>query len=99
MSLTARERAAFVRVVETVVAPAPPLPPVHRTDAVAAFDHLLDASPRTHRLALRSAMLALGRISAEHRERVIRHLDPIRATAALTYYGDPGVQRLLGYDP
>jgi hypothetical protein len=97
--LTARERAAFMRVVETVVAPAPPLPPVHRTDATAAFDHLLGASPRTHRVALRAAMLALGRVDPRTRRRVVASLDPIRATAAMSYYGDAGVQRILGYDP
>ena len=99
MSLTTREKAAFARVVDAALAPAPPLPPVHRTDAVAAFGHLLDASPRTHRLALRCAMIATGRLPRRWRLKAIRHLDPIRATAALTYYGDPGVQRLLGYDP
>jgi len=97
--LTARERTAFAKVVDTVVAPAPPLPPVSRTDATDSFERLLAASPQTHRLALRSAVLALGRMSAEHRESAVKRLDPIRATAAMAYYGDAGVQRILGYDP
>ena len=99
MSLTARERTAFARVVETVVAPAPPLPPVDQTDAVAAFDHLLSASPATNRIALRAAMLAVARLPKPTRAKAIKRLDPIRATAAMAYYGDPTVQRIVGYDP
>jgi hypothetical protein len=86
-------------VVGTALAPAPPLPPVHQTDATAAFDRMLEASPATHRLALRVALLALGRVGEDTRRRALRRLDPIRAAVALTYYGDPGVQRILGYDP
>jgi hypothetical protein len=97
--LTARERAAFARVAQTALAPAPPLPPVNRTDAAAAFARMLDASPRTHRLALRAAVLATGRMPGTWRREVLRRLDPIRAAVALSYYGDPGVQRVLGYDP
>jgi hypothetical protein len=81
-------------VIDVAVAPAPPLPPVNQTDAIAAFDRLLGASPRTHRLALRAAVLATAR-----RPSLLKRLDPVRATAAMTYYGDPGVQRILGYDP
>jgi hypothetical protein len=92
--LTARERAAFSRIVETVVAPRDPLPRVGETDAVAAFDALLAASPRINRAVLRGAVLLIGR-----RPRLVRRLDPLRATAAMAYYGDPQVQRLLGYDP
>ena len=94
MRLTTRERAVFARIVETVVAPAGPLPRVRDTDAIEAFEHLLDASPATHRAALRAAVITAGR-----KPSVVKHLEPLRATAALAYYGDPQVQRILGYDP
>ena len=97
MPLTARERAAFARVVDDVVAPAPPLPPVHATDAVASFDRLLAASPATNRAALRMAVLAIGRLPRGRRLKAVKRLDPIRASAAMAYYGDAGVQRVLGY--
>ena len=92
--MTRRERLAFARVVELAVAPRPPLPAVAHTDAVAAFERLLAASPAPNRAALRLAMLAVARAP-----RLLRHLDPVRATAAMAYYGDPTVQRVLGYDP
>ena len=97
--MTGRERAAFARIVDSVVAPAPPLPPVSGTDAVASFDRLLAASPALHRLGLRLAVIAIGRIPREQRAGVLKRIDPIRATAAMAYYGDARVQRLLGYDP
>jgi hypothetical protein len=74
---------------------------VHRTDAADAFERLLGASPPANRVALRAVVLALGRINEPHREQALRTPlgDAIRATAAMTYYGDANVQRLLGYDP
>ena len=92
--MTRRERLAFARVVELAVAPRPPLPPVARTDAVEAFERLLQASPAPNRAALRTAVLATARAP-----RLLRRLEPLRATAAMAYYGDPHVQRVLGYDP
>jgi hypothetical protein len=41
-----------------VVAPAPPLPPVTSTDAVAFFDRWLERSPRPHRAAMRALLYA-----------------------------------------
>jgi hypothetical protein len=57
--LSAREASIFACVVDTLLAPAPPLPPVHHTDAVAAFDRWLALAPATNRGALRGVLLAL----------------------------------------
>jgi hypothetical protein len=57
--LSARERSIFACVADTLLAPAPPLPPVHATDAVPAFDAWLARAPRINRMALRAVLLAL----------------------------------------
>jgi hypothetical protein len=109
--LSAREAAVFGRFAETVLAPAPPLPPVRRTDAVQAFDAWLASSPRLNRIGMRAALLGLEatmRLSRRERlavlQRLERHggrplVEALRAAAALSYYGDPEVSALLGYDP
>lgn len=89
-----REHAFIARYVHEAVAPAPPLPPVAATDAVAAFGAQLAAAPRVNRLALRALLVARGaglRLGAAE--------EPLRALAHMSYYGDPGVMRTLGYDP
>lgn len=53
-----RERARVARYVHEAVAPAPPLPPVAGTDAVAAFAAQLAAAPRLNRLGVRALLLA-----------------------------------------
>ncbi len=84
----------IARYIDEAVAPVPPLPPVARTDAVAAFRAQLAAAPRLNRLAIRALLVAraagvpLG--PAE---------EPLRALARISYYGDLGVMRALGYDP
>ena len=92
--MRSRERARLARYLHAAVAPAPPLPPVAGTDAVAAFAAQLEAGPRVNRLVLRALLLAhaagLGLGRAE---------EPLRALAHLSYYGDLGVMRTLGYDP
>jgi hypothetical protein len=82
------------RYVEEVVAPAPPLPPVSGTDAVAAFAAQLAAAPGLNRLAIRALLVAhlTGLPLGPARE-------PLRALAHISYYGDLGVMRTLGYDP
>ena len=57
--MTRREADIFACLVDTVVAPAPPLPPVAGTDAVAWLERYLESSPRNGRLALRAGLLAL----------------------------------------
>lgn len=107
--MSRREADIFACFVDTVVAPVPPLPPVHRTDAVAAFDRWLSASPRLNRIALRTLLLALEvaprltgagarlrRLDAAGRlaflERAPRPvIEPLRAVAGASYYGDAGV--------
>lgn len=89
--MTGRERAAFARLVEIVCAPAPPLPPVADTDAVAGFERWMTTAPRLNRIATRAALLFAGRWLVA--------LEPLRAAAALSYYGDPQVARAVGHAP
>ena len=115
-----REASMFACVADTVVAPAGALPPVHRTDAVAAFGAHLAASPRANRALLRALLYAvevapvvlgygarLRRLRPEARIAALERLEagpagvtlrPLTALAKLTYYGDDGVARTLGYD-
>jgi hypothetical protein len=113
MTLSARERSIFAGVADTLLAPAPPLPPIRETDAVAAFERWLTRAPRINRMALRGLLLVLGlrwrRLSPARRfaafERLARHsagksiVDALRAAAAVSYYGDAQVSALLGYAP
>ena len=109
-----REAAVFAALVDAVVAPEPPLPPVGETDALAAFAGWLDHAPRPNRAAVRAALLALelARFSALDRAarlRVLLGLDrrralraaskALRSAAAVSYYGDAGVLRAIGHDP
>jgi len=89
-----RERALVERYVDEAVAPAPPLPAVKGTDAVQAFAAQLAAAPRANRLAIRALLVAhaVGLPLGPARE-------PLRALAHISYYGDLGVMRTLGYDP
>jgi hypothetical protein len=105
--LTRREAAIFAAVVDAVVAPAPPLPPVADTDAVPAFDALLAAAPPLNRAALRVLLhiANLARLRTRSRERRLAVLarlgapaDALRSLAAASYWGDAGAQRAIGYD-
>jgi hypothetical protein len=86
--LRPREASIFAAFVDTVVAPSPPLPPVHATDAAFALDANLAAAPAANRLAVRAALLALElaplalgrghrlrRLSAEGRTSVLQTLE------------------------
>jgi hypothetical protein len=104
--MTRRERSVFTRVTDRVVAPVPPLPPVHDTDAAAAFERSLAAAPKLNELALRAAFLFVGaalrrRVPLERLDRgsIAPLLKAVRSLAHLHYYGDSGVMRVLGYDP
>jgi hypothetical protein len=112
--LSPRERAIFACVADTLLAPAPPLPPVRDTDAVAAFDFWLTRAPRINRMALRTLLLALGlhwrKLSPARRLAAFDRLgarsaagkavvEALRAGAAVSYYGDAHVSALLGYAP
>jgi hypothetical protein len=120
--LSPREASIFASVAETLLAPAPPLPPVRETDAVAAFDTWLTRVPRANRLALRGVLLALElapRLTPKRArwrclppadrlallDRVTKTtagrglVEALRATAAVSYYGDARVCALLGYAP
>ena len=91
--MTARERANVARVIEVFVAPVPPLPPVRETDAVQALERSLAAGPKLNALALRVALLLVGR--GLRRGPLAK---AVGSLAYLHYYGDARVMRLLGYD-
>jgi hypothetical protein len=113
--LSPREARVFACLADTLLAPAPPLPPIGQTDAVAAFDAWLATAPRANRLGARAVLLALAAARWPRRpaaarlmaiERVARLgvagrgvVEALRAAAAVSYYGDPGVSGLLGYTP
>jgi hypothetical protein len=116
-----REASMFACIAETVVAPRGALPPLCRTDAVAAFGANLAAAPPANRALLRALLYAveaaplllgygarLRRLSPEDRLDALERLEagsaggalrPLTALAKLSYYGDDGVSRSLGYDP
>lgn len=113
--LTAREARVFACLADTLLAPAPPLPPVAQTDAVAAFDAWLTKAPRLNRVGARAVLLTLAalrwcrrppRVRLASLDRVARAspagrgvVEALRAAAAVSYYGDTQVSRLLGYTP
>jgi hypothetical protein len=90
--VTGREAARFRRIVERAVRPGDDLPPVHQTDAVAAFDAWLRAAPRANRLLVRG-LLRLGPERSGPLGELLERL------ALHCYYGDERVMRRLGYDP
>lgn len=80
--LTPREASIFACLCDTVVAPEPVLPPVRETDAVDAFDRMLEASPRLNRIALRALLYAAELAPRASGSRRLRRLDsPGRARA------------------
>ena len=106
--MRAREVRAAAALVDAVAAPEPPLPPVAETDAVASFATWLAYAPRPNRALLRAALLALAAAGFPRRDRaarlaLLRRLghsplaEGLRATAAVSYYGDAGVLRALGH--
>lgn len=58
-ALRPREASIAACLCDTVVAPAEPLPPVARTDAIAAFDATLARGPAATRYGLRAMLLGL----------------------------------------
>jgi len=103
-----RESRAVAALVDAVAAPEPPLPPVRDTDAVASFARWLAYAPQPNRAVIRGTLLALAAARFAHRSRagrlaLLRRLghsplaEGLRATAAVSYYGDAGVLRALGH--
>jgi hypothetical protein len=104
--LRRHEARAAAALVDAVAAPEPPLPAVAETDAVAAFATWLAYAPRPNRVLLRATLLALAAAGLPRRDRagrlaLLRRLghsplaEALRATAAVSYYGDAGVLRQL----
>jgi hypothetical protein len=110
--VTRREADIFAAVVDAVVDPEPPLPPVAETDAVAAFDRWLAAAPPLNRAALRALLYAMERVTGEGarlralpRPARLRALarwggagEALRSAAAGCYWGDAGALRAIGAD-
>ena len=109
-ALSRGETALVTTMIEAAVVPAPPLPPVERTDAVAAFGAWLAAAPGPNRALLRGLLRTLGlklrRMPAAERARFLQTptgrtapgVQMLMRIAAHCYYGDDGVMRRLGYD-
>jgi hypothetical protein len=57
--VTPREASIFACLADTVLAPRPPLPPVHETDTLSGFEAWMASGPGVNRLAVRAALLAL----------------------------------------
>jgi hypothetical protein len=104
----AREARAAGALVDAVAAPEPPLPAVADTDAVASFATWLAYAPQPNRALLRAALLGLVAARIAQRDRagrlaLLRRLghsplaEGLRAIAAVSYYGDPGVLHALGH--
>jgi hypothetical protein len=79
-----REASMFACLADTVVAPGGRLPAIGRTDAVAAFDAILAASPRLNRAGLRALLYAVeaAPLLLGYGGR-LRRLSPDRRAAAL----------------
>jgi len=97
------ERRAVERLLTAAVPSGDGLPPVERTDAVAAFDDWLRAAPPPNRAVLRVLLRVVARGDVA---RLIESGKGVRGggaqflarIAAHCYYGDEGVMRALGYD-
>jgi hypothetical protein len=98
-AITPREASIFACVCDTVIAPAPPLPPVGATDAAIFFDRWLARSPRVNRLATRALLYAaeLSPRALGFRGR-LRSLTPnerARVLEAVERVGHPGLRELV----
>jgi hypothetical protein len=109
--VTPREASILTAVVDAVVDPEPPLPPVAETDAVAAFERWLAAAPPLNRAALRGLLhvaevaprihegARLRALPRAARLRALRRLgapaDALRSVAAGCYWGDAGAQAVI----
>jgi hypothetical protein len=94
--LSRREASIFACLTDTLLAPAPPLPPVEQTDAVASFDAWLARAPRVNRTALRALLLALELTPrvATRAHRAWHTLAPDRRLATVEGLGRPVVEAL-----
>ena len=102
--MTRRELATVGCLIEWAVSPEPPLPAVADTDAVAAFARNFAGCSLAERLGLRVLLAALdprrtGLLSRLERGATAPLASGLAALAQLSYYGDLGVMRTLGYDP
>jgi hypothetical protein len=88
--MTRREASIFAAVVDAVVDPEPPLPPVAQTDAVAAFERWLAAAPALNRAALRTLLHAVEIAPRIHGEGArLRALPRAARLRALRRWGAP----------
>jgi hypothetical protein len=98
-AITPREASIFACLCDTVVAPAPPLPPVSSTDAAAFFDRWLAKAPRLNRVAMR-ALLYVAELCPRVLgfDRRLRSLSPEergRLLGSLERAGQPGLRELV----
>src|SRR3954464_5805988 len=88
-ALHPREASIFACLTETVVQPAPPLPRVGQTDAVASFDRWMARAPRPNRVGVRVLLYAVeaGPLLAgfRHRLRRLHAAERLRFVAAVEH--------------
>jgi hypothetical protein len=82
-----REAAVLAALIDAVVAPEPPLPPVRGTDALPAFADWLRRAPRPNRAAVRVALLALELAPGRRRFSALDRSERLRVLHALDRRG------------
>lgn len=78
-----REVSVLAALIDAVVAPEPPLPPLGETDALAAFAGWLDNAPAPNRAAVRAALLALELAPGRKRFSALDRAERLRVLQAL----------------
>jgi hypothetical protein len=98
-AITSREASIFACICDTVVAPAPPFPPVSSTDAVAYFDRWLARSPRANRAAMRALLYAAElcprALGFDARLRGLPEAERARVLESLERARQPGLRELV----
>jgi hypothetical protein len=98
-AISPREASIFACICDTVVAPAPPFPPVSSTDAVTYFDRWLARSPRANRAAMRAllyvAELCPRALGFDRRLRALPEAERARVLESLERTGRPGLRELV----
>ena len=98
-AISPREASIFACICDTVVSPAPPLPPVSKTDAVAFFDRWMARSPRINRAGMRALLYAADlcprALGFRARLRKLAEDDRAKVLARLERAGKPGLRELV----
>lgn len=98
-AISPREASIFACICDTVVSPAPPLPPVSATDAVSFFDRWMARSPRINRAGMRALLYAAElcprALGFGARLRALAEADRARLLSKLEHTAKPGLRELV----